>query len=96
MYSGQPPPIAHNLAASRFELDFDDGLGQCAYRLIDGVVYLTHTEVPPEREGRGHAAALVQAALDWARSQGLRVVPRCSYVAAYMRRHPATHDLLAK
>jgi predicted GNAT family acetyltransferase len=37
---------------------------------------------------------LVAEALRWARTQGLRVQPRCSYVAAYMRRHPETQDLL--
>jgi predicted GNAT family acetyltransferase len=59
------------------------------------VLLLTHTEVPPALEGRGIAAALVKAALDWARAEGLRVRPLCSYVVAYMRRHPETQDLLA-
>ena len=40
------------------------------------------------------AADLVQAALDFARSQGLRVRPTCSYVASYMQRRPETQDLL--
>jgi predicted GNAT family acetyltransferase len=30
----------------------------------------------------------------YARRQGLRVRPSCSYVRAYMRRHPDTLDLL--
>jgi predicted GNAT family acetyltransferase len=46
-------------------------------------------------QGQGLAAALVAQALDWARQQGLRVRPTCSYVASYMRRHPETQDLLA-
>jgi len=45
-------------------------------------------------QGQGVAADLVHAALAFARSQGLRVRPSCSYVAAYMRRHPETLDLL--
>jgi predicted GNAT family acetyltransferase len=49
--------------------------------------------VPAALQGRGLAAALVQAALAWARAERLR--PTCSYVAAYMRRHPDTQDLLA-
>jgi predicted GNAT family acetyltransferase len=54
-----------------------------------------HTYVPPSLEGRGIAGALVRAALEHARTAGWRVQPACSYVAAYMRRHPETADLLA-
>lgn len=53
-----------------------------------------HTEVPPALRGHGLAGELVQAVLDWARAQGLRVRPTCSYVAAYMQRHAETQDLL--
>ena len=53
-----------------------------------------HTEVPPALQGLGLAGELVQAVLDWARAQGLQVRPTCSYVAAYMRRHAETQDLL--
>ncbi|MFY9511501.1 MAG: GNAT family N-acetyltransferase [Rubrivivax sp.] len=91
-----PPSISHNAAASRFETSIDGQLGVCTYRLQDGVLWLTHTEVPPQAQGQGHAAALVKATLDWAREQGHLVRPLCSYVALYMRRHPETQDLLAR
>jgi predicted GNAT family acetyltransferase len=54
---------------------------------------MDYTGVPPELQGQGLAALLVQTALDWARQEGLKVVAQCSYVAVYMRRHPETHDL---
>ncbi len=91
-----PVTVTHNAEASRFEAIIGGGLGVCAYRLHDGVMLLTHTEVPPQSQGQGHAAALVQAALDWARTQGHAVRPLCSYVATYMRRHPETQDLIAR
>jgi predicted GNAT family acetyltransferase len=87
--------ITHRPEASCFEAAFDEGLAVCAYRRQGNLLLVTHTEVPPRLEGRGIAAALVKAALDWARAEGLRVRPLCSYVAAYMRRHPQTQDLLA-
>jgi predicted GNAT family acetyltransferase len=88
------PSVQHNAAASRFELQVDGGLADCSYRLGGGVMDIVHTGVPPRSEGRGIAARLVQAALAHARAQGLKVRPTCSYVAAYMRRHADTHDLL--
>jgi uncharacterized protein len=89
--------VRHNTAASRFEVELDGHLSVCDYRLAGGgaQMVMNHTEVPPELGGRGIAAALVQAALDWARAQKLLVVPQCSYVATYMKRHPQTLDLMA-
>jgi predicted GNAT family acetyltransferase len=46
-------------------------------------------------EGKGIASRLVKGALDDARRQGLKVVPLCSFVAAYIDRHPEEQDLLA-
>lgn len=90
-----PLVIEHNAAANRFEAALGGQRAVCAYRRSGDVLALTHTEVPMALQGRGIAAALVQAALDWARAEGLRVRPLCSYVATYMRRHKDSHDLLA-
>jgi predicted GNAT family acetyltransferase len=89
------PSISHNAAASRFETTVDGQLCVADYHLAGSTMHMTHTYVPPALEGRGIAAALVADALVFARSGGLRVRPSCSYVAAYMRRHPETLDLLA-
>jgi predicted GNAT family acetyltransferase len=56
---------------------------------------ITHTIVPPEIGGRGIAGALVQAAVEHARAQGLKVAPHCSYADAWMRKHPQYGDLRA-
>jgi len=86
--------VVHNAAASRFEALVEGQLSRADYRLDGDVMRMTHTEVPRALEGRGIAASLVRAALDHARERGLRVVPACSYVRAYMRRHPGTRSLL--
>jgi predicted GNAT family acetyltransferase len=86
--------IRHNERASRFEMPADGGLCIAVYRLIDGVMWMTHTEVPPAQQNRGMAAQVVRAALDHARAHGLKVRPACSYVRSYMRRHPESQDLL--
>ena len=84
----------HNAAASRFEMRVQGLLCIAQYRLIDGVMWLTHTEVPANLQGRGHAARVVRAALDHARTHGIKVRPACSYVSSYLRRHPEARDLL--
>lgn len=86
--------IRHDAAAQRFEAQVEGGTAECVYRLGNGLMNIVHTEVPPRSEGRGIAAALVQAALDHARAMGWRVRPSCSYVRSWMRRHPETRDLL--
>jgi hypothetical protein len=97
-----PPPaidVRHNESASRFEAIVEGRLCRADYVRIGGpdgdVLRIHHTEVPVELEGRGIAAAVVRYALDHAARHGLKVAPACSYVRAYMRRHPETHALLA-
>ena len=90
-----PLDITHDAPAQRFTTRVEGQLCEACYQLIGSTMVLTHTGVPGALEGRGIAAALVQAALTHARAQGLKVRPQCSYVQVYMRRHPETLDLLA-
>ncbi len=88
------PTITHDPAAGRFHARVE-GLDCVAdYRLQGSTMLLHHTGVPRPLEGRGIAAALVHAALAHALTQGWRVRPLCSYVRAYMNRHPETLGLL--
>lgn len=87
--------IEHDEATGRFSARVHGHLCVCDYRLRDGTMVITHTEVAPELEGQGIAAELVRSALANARARGLKVRPLCSYVQAYMRRHPEVQDLLA-
>ena len=89
-----PLEIRHNVAASRFEATVNGQLCVAGYQLVDGVMRMNHTEVPPALEGRGTAARLVQAAFEYAAASGLKVEPWCSYVRVYMKRHPESRALL--
>jgi len=80
--------ITNNEASSRFEVAVDGGIGFLRYRIEADTILLLHVEVPPEARGRGVAAELSLAALKFAKERGLKAIPVCSYVAAYMRRHP--------
>lgn len=87
--------IIHKPDIGRFEALVDGLRCEADYQLDGRVVRMTHTGVPPQLEGRGIAAALVKTALQWARAQGYKVAPICSYVHLYIRRHPEWQDLVA-
>ena len=82
--------IEHLVGQQRFQVIVEGEACVADYRLRDGVMAIVHTEVAPRLNGRGIAGALVQAALDHAQAQGLKVNPLCSYAATYMRRHTDT------
>lgn len=88
--------VRHNAAASRFEATVDGLLCRVDYQQDGSVMRMFHTEVPPALEGRGIASRLVRAAFDYADANDLRILPLCSYVASYVRRHPETQRLLAE
>ena len=89
-----PLAIQHDRVARRFETRVEGTSCLLDYTLAAGVMTITHTEVPAAVGGRGIAAALVQQAMITARTEGWKVVPACSYAAAWMQRHPEYHDLL--
>ena len=86
--------VIDNKAEQEFELTVDGHRAVAAYQLEGDTIVFTHTEVPPEIEGRGVGTKLIQAALDSARDRGLTVVPQCRFVRAYMEKHPETRDML--
>lgn len=86
--------IAHDAASGRFSTRVDGHLAELLYRRQDRRLVIDHTGVPNAIGGRGIAGELVKAALEYARAEGLRVVPACSYSAAYIRRHPQYADLI--
>jgi len=80
--------IKHDSIAHRFSTLVDGERAVLDYTLAADVMTITHTEVPGPIEGRGIAAELTRQALAAARERGWRVVPACSYAAAYIARHP--------
>ena len=90
------PEVRHNKAHSRYEMEVDGMLSVADYRMDGNKMLFTHTGVPRELEGRGIAGKIVKFALDDARAQNFTVVPLCSYVVTYIRRHAEYQDLLAK
>ena len=86
--------IEHNVSGTCFELRLEGLRCVLDYTLNNNVMTITYTGVPSELGGRGLAADITKFALDYAQSQGWRVVPQCSYVAAYIKKHPHYAPLL--
>ena len=80
--------IVHVPEQSRFELAGSTEPAVLVYEKGDGQVALLHTVVPVELEGQGVGSRLAEAAVGWARAEQLEVVPVCSFVRAWLKRHP--------
>lgn len=86
--------VHHDPAARRFITTVDGHQAGLDYRLQDGWMVITRTDVPQAIEGRGVASALTRAAFEHAREQGWNVRPACAYAAAWAERHPQYSQLL--
>lgn len=85
--------IVHNPTENRFETWIDGNLSKLDY-IQDGKNFvITHVGVHPSLRGQGVAGRIVEASLAYAKENELRVVPMCSYAAAFMRRHPEYAEL---
>ena len=81
----------------RFEMEEGGTTAIIAYRRLgDGAIELVHTEVPEELSGQGVGSRLVRGALDLIRAEGLRVIPSCSFVAAWIGKHPDYAEMVAE
>ena len=89
------PTVTHNAAAGQFESRAAHGLALLKYIRRGDALDLMHTTVPKEDEGEGIGTALARAALEQARRDGVRVIPSCPFVAAYVKQHPEFADLVA-
>lgn len=52
-----------------------------------------HTGVPDEHGGKGIAGELVKALVAAAKAADVKIIPHCSYVAAWARKHPEEADI---
>jgi hypothetical protein len=86
--------VQHDTTRHRFFVELDGQVGLLNYRLSPGKIVFTHAEVPHAFEGHGIASAIAKTALEWAKSQNLRVVPACPFMAAYVKKHAEYQSLV--
>lgn len=86
--------VQHRPDEGRFVLIVRDHEAELLYKRIDDTTLeYSHTFVPPELRGSGAGGKIVRAALDYARETGYTVHPTCSFVAAFIERHPEYEEI---
>ncbi|GGB27017.1 N-acetyltransferase [Sphingomonas metalli] len=86
--------VVNNRSEQEYVMDADGAQAVAAYQLEGDTIVFTHTVVPPAVEGRGIGSRLIRGALDDVRDQGLKVIPQCPFVRAFIQKHPEYRDLL--
>lgn len=87
--------VVDNANRSRFEMEEGGLVAFANYQRRGSVLVIPHVEAPPALRGTGAAGRLMAGLLALVRERGEKIVPTCSYAAAYMRQHKDQQDLLA-
>ncbi|RYG37212.1 N-acetyltransferase [bacterium] len=81
--------VIHVKERERYELRLDgQTIGFADVIEAHGDATFPHVEVDPVHEGKGYGSLLTKEAVTDVRARGLRVVARCPFVVAYLKRHP--------
>jgi predicted GNAT family acetyltransferase len=86
--------LINNTDIHNFEIFVDGHRAFIDYRQHGDKFLLVHTEVPPELEGQGVAAALVEKTFKYLEANNFKIVPYCEYIKAYLKRHPEWEGLI--
>jgi predicted GNAT family acetyltransferase len=89
--------VVHERTRRRFVARAGERESQLVYlRLEQDTVDFRSTYVHPALRGQGVGETLVREALEWARTEGLKVIPSCWFVGTVVRRYPEYAPLLEK
>jgi predicted GNAT family acetyltransferase len=84
-----------NTESNRLELEIGGSTAFIEYKLSGDTLFLIHTEVPGELEGKGVGGAIVQKSLQYAKDNGYKIVPICPFVRSYLERHKEWNEIVA-
>ncbi len=88
--------LIDNEAAKQYEFHIDTYSPKIEYIKAQDRIFLTHTEVPRELEGKGIGSALLKVVLADIEQKKLTLIPLCPFVAGYIKRHPEWKALVFK
>jgi predicted GNAT family acetyltransferase len=81
--------VTDDVRRHRFVLGDAAGLSELIYRLNGKRLVLVHTGVPEGLRGEGRGGRLVEAAVERAEREQLKVVPLCPFARKWLEEHPS-------
>ena len=87
--------VIHDKDKSQFIITIDNKEAYVDYNIEQNKMNLFHTYTDPELRGKGLAAKVVKAALEYAKQSNLKVEPGCTYVQSFISRHKEYEELVA-
>lgn len=88
------PKVTHQPENNLFAIQIDGDMAYQEYIQTKTDLVITHTEVPKQLEGKGLGSLLAKNALEYAEENGLKIMPLCPFMAAYMRKNYETYKHL--
>lgn len=89
------PAIIHDEEKKKFVAAVDGYEAELDYKMVDDkTINFYRTFVPDELRGRGIAGKLTNKGIEYASEKGLKVIPGCSYVAAFFKKNEKLESLL--
>lgn len=91
--------VTHHPSSTRGEFTIErDGkrVARMNYSRDGEHVEILHTEVDPVLRGEGAGGKLVSAAVEWARAEGVQIVPLCTFAKSVFAKTPEFSDVLRR
>jgi len=89
------PEVIHEKENERFVIYADGNEVYVEYKMEEKEINLDHTFTHPALRGKGLAAHVVRAALEFAKENNLKVIPTCSYVQAFIAKNDEYKKLVS-
>lgn len=86
--------LIDNKECNRYEYKIGELYPHIEYRIKENDIYLIHTEIPESLQRKGIGTRLVEDVLKEVEAKGYKLIPLCSFVAGYIKRHPSWARLL--
>ena len=81
--------LVDNVARGRLEMAVEGQVVFADYRRQGDTLFIDHVEAPVPLRGTGAAGRFMTELTRFAREEGVRLAPICSYAVAWIARHPS-------
>jgi len=86
--------VIHENEDKRFVINLEGNEVYVEYTMEGNEINLYHTFTDPALRGKGLAAQVVRAALEFAKKNNVKVIPTCSYVQAFIAKNDEYKELV--